>query len=62
MDEQWTETLRCPSCRKTGPASLTQGEQDETPRVNDLAAGFKVIYTQYGPSFRCENCDVEVMP
>jgi hypothetical protein len=62
MDEQWTETLRCPRCRKTGPASLTQGEQDETPRVNNLASGFKVIYARYGPRFRCEDCDVEVLP
>jgi hypothetical protein len=58
MDEQWTETLRCPRCRKTGPASLTQGEQDETPRVNSLSAGFKVVYSQHGPNFRCEDCDV----
>jgi len=48
LDEQWTETLRCPRCRKTAPASLTQSEHDETPRVNSLPVGFKVVYTQYG--------------
>jgi hypothetical protein len=61
MDDQWTETLRCPKCRKIGKASLTQGEHD-TPTVNSVEAGFKVVYTQYGPSFRCEDCGVEVDP
>jgi hypothetical protein len=62
MDEQWTETLRCPQCPKTGPASLTQGVYDETPRVNSLPDGFKVVDAQYGPSFDCEDCGVEVDP
>ena len=62
MDDQWTETLRCPKCRKTGRAGLTQGEDDETPTVSSIAAGFRVVQTRHGPSFRCEDCDVEVDP
>jgi hypothetical protein len=62
MDEQWTETLRCPNCRKIGRTDLTQGERDETPTVNSLPSGFKLLHTQFGPNFHCEDCGVEVDP
>jgi hypothetical protein len=62
MTDHWTENLHCPLCRKTGVASLTEGEDDKTLTVNGVPAGFKVVYTQYGPSFRCEDCGVEVDP
>jgi DNA-directed RNA polymerase subunit RPC12/RpoP len=62
MDDQWSERLRCPKCSETGMVSLTLPERAEIPKVNDIAAGFKVVQTQHGPSFRCENCDVEVDP
>jgi hypothetical protein len=60
--DQWTETLRCPICRKTGKASLTQGEHDEKPTVNSVPPGFKVVSKQHGLSFHCEDCDAEVLP
>ena len=61
MTDHWTGTLRCPLCRKSGVTSLTEGEHDKTLTVvNSVPAGFKVVYTQYGPSFRCEDCGVEV--
>ncbi len=62
MTDRWNERLRCPKCLKTGMVSLTQVEDDEMPTVGDIADGFKVVQTQYGPSFRCEDCGVKVVP
>ncbi len=50
-DDHWAEDLRCPRCKKTGTAQLSQangqafhdGEQDV--RVDSLPDGFKVIQT-----------------
>jgi hypothetical protein len=62
MIDEWNEKLRCPNCRKTGMASLSQGDGDDTPTAQSVPGGFKVFNTQHGPTFRCENCDVEVDP
>jgi hypothetical protein len=62
MIEEWDEKLRCPSCRKTGVASLSQGERDNMPTVQSLSDGFRAVQTEYGPDFRCGTCDVAVDP
>ena len=62
MTDHWTENLRCPKCRNTGIASLSQGEEDDTPTVQVVPEGFKSVTTQYGPDFRCGACDVAVEP
>jgi hypothetical protein len=62
MIDEWNEKLRCPNCGKTGTVSLSQGKSDDTPTVNLIAVGFKAVDTQYGPEFRCGNCDVTVDP
>jgi hypothetical protein len=50
--DEWNEQLRCPKCRKTGIASLSQGQRDDIPTVQGVVPdGFKVIQTQYGPDF-----------
>jgi hypothetical protein len=35
-------------------------ERANTPTVNSIEEGFKVVQTPYGPNFHCEACDVEV--
>jgi hypothetical protein len=62
MADQWNEKLRCSKCRKTGIASLSQGERDNTPTVESIPNGFKVVQTEYGPDFRCGACDIAVDP
>jgi hypothetical protein len=62
MDEQWTEPLRCPNCRQTGTVSLTLSAHDETPTVNDIADGFTVVETPFGPLFHCAACDMPADP
>jgi predicted RNA-binding Zn-ribbon protein involved in translation (DUF1610 family) len=62
MDDKWTETLRCPNCGKKGKASLTQGELSQAPTVDSVSQGFKVVGKEFGPSFHCQDCEVEVVP
>jgi hypothetical protein len=62
MREAWNERLRCLVCGKTGMASLAQDDGSETPAVQSVADGFKVVGTKFGPAFHCESCGVEVAP
>jgi hypothetical protein len=61
MKDQWNETLRCPLCDKTGRASLSQDNGD-TPTIQLVPDGFKVVSTRHGPDFYCGVCDVAVKP
>ena len=61
MKDEWYENLRCPTCGKTGKASLSQ-QNGDTPTIQLLPDGFKVVATQYGPNFQCTACNVAVMP
>jgi hypothetical protein len=62
MMDEWNEQLRCPRCRKTGMAGLSQNEGVELPTVDSVPDGFTAFSTEYGPDFRCDTCDVEVNP
>ena len=43
-------------------AGLVLPEHAEIPTVIDVADGFNVVETPYGPSFRCAGCNLEVDP
>ena len=60
MKDEWNENLRCPTCGKTGKASLSQ--DDDAATVDIVPDGFKVVDTPYGLNFHCESCDVAVKP
>ena len=62
MHDQSNEQLRCPKCRTTGMASLSQGENDEVPTVLIVPVGFEVVQTEFGPDFQCGACNVRVDP
>jgi hypothetical protein len=62
MTDQWNEKLRCPQCRKTGMASLSQDDDADLPVVGNVPDGFMAIHTQYGPDFHCGTCNVAVEP
>ena len=62
MNDEWNEKLRCPNCRSTGMVGLLQRQGDSIPFVLSLSDGFKVVDSQYGPTFYCDSCDVEVLP
>jgi hypothetical protein len=62
MKDEWNERLRCPVCGNAGMASLYQDDGAETPTVQTVPNGFKVVAEQYGLNFNCETCDVAVQP
>jgi hypothetical protein len=62
MIDEWNERITCPKCHQTGQASLSQRKNDDVPSVQSLHEGFKVVDTQFGPTFYCDGCDVEVLP
>ena len=59
MKDQWYENLHCPVCGKTGKATLSQ-QNGDTPTIQLLPDGFKVVNTKHGPDFHCGACDVAV--
>jgi hypothetical protein len=59
MKDRWYENLRCPTCGKTGKASLSQ-DDDDAPTIQIVPDGFKVVGTPHGPDFICGACDVAV--
>jgi len=61
MKDEWTETLRCPACGKTGVADLSQGKSDAAI-VLSVPDGFRAIAKRYGPDFECATCNVAVCP
>jgi hypothetical protein len=62
MTDQWNEQLRCPRCRNTGTANLSQDSDAEIPTVDGVPEGFKAVQTEYGPNFHCGTCDVPALP
>jgi len=60
MRDQWYENLRCPTCGKTGKASLSE-EDNGAPTVRIVPDGFEVVATPYGIDFHCETCGVAVV-
>jgi hypothetical protein len=60
--DQWSEQLRCPNCRNTGLAGLSQAENDDKSTVHSVPDGFKVVITEFGPDFICAACGIAVEP
>lgn len=58
MTDQWSEKLQCNSCASTGIVRLQMGHGDRVPTVLSIPDSFKVVQTEYGPEFHCENCNV----
>jgi hypothetical protein len=55
--DRWAENLRCPICRKTGVARLSQMD-GWSVHVESVPEGFKVV----GHNFYCSSCDRPVEP
>jgi hypothetical protein len=60
--DQWDETLRCPSCELTGIVSLSQDDSGIELTILWMPQGFKVVGTEFGPTFYCEACNILVDP
>ena len=63
MPDEWTETLRCPQCHKTGTARLSQDDDSDVAIVRSVQDDFEVIVARSGgPDFQCTTCKVAVIP
>jgi hypothetical protein len=62
ITDQWSKKLRCPLCRNTGTARLSQFNGAQKPTVDGVPDGFRVIQTEYGSDFRCADCNVPAAP
>jgi len=62
MIDKWNEKLRCPRCKNTGMANLSQAERAEVPTVEAVPAGFVAVHTEFGPDLRCGTCKISAAP
>jgi hypothetical protein len=62
MADRWDERLRCPQCRNSGMASLSQFKDARMPTVELVTAGFKAVQTEFGPDFHCGTCNIAAAP
>jgi hypothetical protein len=62
LRDQWKERLRCPMCRRSGWASLSQGNEANAPTIDEVSEGFRAETTAQGLTFLCVACAVEVVP
>jgi hypothetical protein len=59
--ERWVENLRCPICRKTGMARLSQTD-GWSAHIDTVPEGFKVVGPEGGCNFYCAACNSPVEP
>ena len=61
--DNWVEILKCPNCRKTGFAILSQTDELSWDMEADFVpTGFKVIHIKHGIIFHCASCGFPVEP
>ena len=58
-DDHWVEILRCPQCKNTGTAELTEigSSHDIKVKADRVPEGFTIFETEYGINFYCSSCD-----
>jgi hypothetical protein len=56
MADNWTERVHCAECHNLSQA---KGEDMPTATVSD---GFRVLRSEYGPTFQCNTCAARVEP
>jgi len=62
MSDTWNENLRCPLCRNTGRARVSQHPREEILGFECVTEGFMVVTGQYGSKFYCSTCYVAAEP
>jgi len=63
-DDHWVEILRCPRCKNTGTAELTEigSSHDIKVKADRVPEGFTIFETEYGINFYCSSCDIPAQP
>jgi hypothetical protein len=59
--DRWVENLRCPICRKTGIARLSQTD-GWNAHMDSVPEGFKVVGSRYSNNFYCISCNSPADP
>jgi formate-dependent nitrite reductase cytochrome c552 subunit len=59
--DRWVENLRCPVCRKTGTARLSQTDGWRV-HMESVPEGFKVVGPEYASNFYCASCNLPAEP
>jgi hypothetical protein len=55
--DHWLEVLRCPECKRTGIAELSDPGGATDVKVDIVPAGFSVVESKHGINFHCTSCD-----
>jgi hypothetical protein len=55
--DHWVEVLRCPRCKNTGTAELSELGSSFDIKVDSLPEGFRVFESEHGINFYCSSCD-----
>jgi hypothetical protein len=59
--DHWVEYLKCPNCRKTGIALLSDvNEYSLDIQVDAVPEGVEVIHSKHGIELYCASCDIPV--
>jgi hypothetical protein len=58
--DHWVEVLRCPRCKNTGDAELSEIGSYFDVKVDSVPEGFVVRESEYGINFYCSSCDCPV--
>jgi hypothetical protein len=53
----WVEVLRCPKCKRTGTAELSDPGGPKDVKVDIVPEGFGVFESEYGVNFYCSSCN-----
>ena len=57
--DHWAEVLRCPQCKKTGTAELSETGGSDL-KVDIVPEGFRIFESEHGINFHCASCDCPV--
>jgi hypothetical protein len=57
IDDHWVEVLRCPRCKNTGTAELSETGSLFDIKVHSVPEGFRVFESEHGFNFHCSSCD-----
>ena len=55
--DHWIEVLRCPKCKRTGTADLSDPGGPTDIKMNTVPEGFSVFESEHGINFYCSSCN-----
>jgi hypothetical protein len=56
-NDHWVEILRCPRCKNTGTAALSEAGGSIDIKVELVSEGFRIFKSEQAMNFYCSSCD-----